>query len=149
MLDLTRRFAAALMEYAEENGLRLIYQQALACFSEVDAVPPEPLGAFMKNVPSEIALDVLGRFLDLAHGVLDILDARIISAVPLTPEQLEGLTQKLNSRFHKHLNITTTVDPSILGGVRVIVGNMVIDDSIKRKLQEMKKSVYKGVYLKT
>jgi len=150
MLDLTRRYADALMDYAEENGLRLIYQQALACFSQAEAPdPPEPLKAFLAHVPENNVLDVLGRFLDTARGKLDILDARIVTAVPLSEAQLDSLTEKLNSRFRKHLNITTSVDPSLIGGVRVVVGNIVIDDTVKRKMQEMKKSVYKGVYLRT
>ena len=100
-------------------------------------------------MPENNVLDVLGRFLDTARGKLDILDARIVTAVPLSEAQLDSLTEKLNSRFRKHLNITTSVDPSLIGGVRVVVGNIVIDDTVKRKMQEMKKSVYKGVYLRT
>lgn len=150
MLKLTVRYTNALMEYAEEQGLENIYRQALAlvvggsphAYRETDA-----LGKFLAQLPKEELEPVLYRFLDLARKRMDLLSVEVISAVPLTPLQLSDLEVKLIRMFRKQLDITTTIDPSLLGGLRVIVDNTVIDESIKRKLRDMKNSVYRGVYL--
>ena len=77
----------------------------------------------------------------------DKRNAEIISAVPLTGEQLYRLEVKLIRLLRKPIDISTTVDPSLLGGLRVIVDDMVIDHSVKRRLIDMKQAVYQGVYL--
>jgi len=151
MLDLANRYAAALLAYADENGLEEIYRQALlhvVTDASPDAPVPQPLGAFLAQVPPRELEATLYRFLDLARKRMNLLTVEIISAVPLTPRQLSGLEERLIRMFRKQMEITTTVDPSLLGGLRIIVDNTVIDNTIKRKLQDMKNSVYRGVYFK-
>lgn len=152
MLNLSRRYAKALLEYAEERGLGEIYRQALllaAGRKELDPaeIPGGLLGDFLRQVPQEERTQALYLFLELARDRMDLLETEIISAVPLTPGQLANLEVRLIKMFRKQLDITVRVDPSLLGGLRVIVGNTVLDDTIKRKLQDMKDSVYKGVYM--
>lgn len=151
MLDLANRYAAALLAYADENGLEEIYRQALlhvVTNAPPDDPIPQPLGAFLAQVPPREVDATLFRFLDLARKRMNLLTVEIISAVPLTPLQLSRLEEKLIRMYRKQMEITTTVDPSLLGGLRIIVNNTVIDNTIKRKLQDMKESVYRGVYFK-
>ena len=74
-------------------------------------------------------------------------EAEIISAVPLTPLQLRQIEIKLIHSLKKPVAISAAVDPSLLGGVRIVTNNMVIDDTIKRKLLDMKNNIYKEVVL--
>ena len=76
---------------------------------------------------------------------MNLADAEVFSAVPLTQDQLEKLVKKLTGIFNKQLDIKTNVDPSLLGGIKVIVGNTVMDDTIKRKLKDIKKNIYDKV----
>lgn len=153
MIKMTHRYAAALLEYAEENGLEMIYRQALslvlagkADFSDA----PEEIGGFLSAVKGEAGeiSAILYKFLDMARERMDLLEAEIITAVPLTDSQLAVLEKKLILMFRKQLDIRATVDPSVLGGVRVIINNTVLDDTIKRKLRDMKNSIYEGVYMR-
>jgi len=151
MLKLTYRYANALFEYAQEKGLEVIYRQALVSAvnhqSELEDFPQE-LREFLEGLPHEEIEPVLYRFLDLARSEMNLLPVEIITAVELRPEQLEKLEHRLILMFRKQLDITLTVDPSILGGLRVIAGDTVLDDTIKRKLSDMKAGVYRGVYFK-
>lgn len=148
MLNLTRRYANALLEYAEDNGLELVYRQALAVVLGGKEAPEE-LAKFLSQVPaSESIPDIIYTFLDLARDRMDLLECEIISAVPLRPKQLAALETKLIYMVKKQLDITQTVDPEVLGGVRVIVGNVILDDTIRRRLVNMKKRIYEGVYFK-
>jgi len=152
MLRQTNRYAKALLEFAEERGLGEIYRQALLLAVEKGSVTnaevPGALGEFLQQVPRQERPLVLHRFLDLAREHMDLTQAEVISAVPLTDRQLAQVEEKLIRMFRKQMEISTRVDPSILGGLRVIVENVVLDDTIKRKLMDMKNSVYKGVYFK-
>lgn len=153
MLKLTSRYAKALLEYAEEHGLEDLYRQALVLVLSGNPDPsqtPESLREFLAAVPGgedEISA-VLYAFLDLARERMNLLPVEVISAVPLTGAQLANLEKKLILMFRKQLDMVNTVDPSLLGGLRVIAGDTVLDDSIKRKLMDMKNSVYEGVYFK-
>ncbi|MES2831605.1 MAG: F0F1 ATP synthase subunit delta [Pseudomonadota bacterium] len=64
-------------------------------------------------------------------------DAAIVSAYALTPAQVNELIVTLQKKFGRRLNPVVTVDASLIGGVRVIVGDEVLDTSVRAKLQQM------------
>jgi F-type H+-transporting ATPase subunit delta len=64
-------------------------------------------------------------------------DAHITSAFPLSDAQVAELVKTLEKKFGRKLNPTVTVDPSLIGGVRVVVGDQVLDTSVRAKLQQM------------
>ena len=70
----------------------------------------------------------------------------IISAVSLTARQRQTMEVRLIRMLKKRINLKFTVDPDLLGGVRIVAENIVIDDSIKRKLHDMKTHITKGVF---
>ena len=67
-----------------------------------------------------------------------LLTAEVISAANLTEEQLAPLRQALEKRFGQPVVIEMKVDRSLLGGVRVRVGNTVLDGSVRGHLQAMR-----------
>ena len=73
-------------------------------------------------------------------------DVEVITAVPLTLAQERAIEINLIKMLKKRVSLTLTVDPSLLGGVRIIANDMVVDDSIKRKLFDMKASITKEVF---
>ena len=64
-------------------------------------------------------------------------DASITSAFELSGAQVAELVSTLEKKFGRKLNPTVTVDPSLIGGVRVVVGDEVLDTSVRAKLQQM------------
>ena len=64
-------------------------------------------------------------------------DADITSAFEISSEQVGNLVATLEKKFGRKLNPTVTVDPSLIGGVRVVVGDEVLDTSVRAKLQQM------------
>jgi F-type H+-transporting ATPase subunit delta len=61
--------------------------------------------------------------------------ARVTTAVPLTPEQEQRLTDVLGRIYGRTVGLQVTVDPSVLGGLIVQVGDEVIDGSIAHRLE--------------
>ena len=66
-----------------------------------------------------------------------VTTARVISAVPLTAEEQARLKASLKRRFGRDLDLALSVDPSILGGLTVQVGDQVIDGSLAGKLNAL------------
>ena len=65
------------------------------------------------------------------------LDAKISSAYPLDDTQRNHVVNLLSSRFKRKINATVTVDPELIGGIKVEVGDKVWDASVRGKLQTM------------
>ena len=75
----------------------------------------------------------------------DSTRVEVYTAVPLSGEQLKALEKKLERMLGGQTDIVAQVDPSLLGGIRVVAGDAVYDDTIKRKLSDMKRSIYEGM----
>jgi F-type H+-transporting ATPase subunit delta len=63
--------------------------------------------------------------------------ATIESAFELSPSQVTELQQALERRFGKKIETTVTVNPDLIGGARVTVGDAVLDGSVQAKLAAM------------
>ena len=66
------------------------------------------------------------------------LDAYVTSAYPLTDAQRDTLQARLATSLNASVVIHDSVDPSLLAGVTIKVGDKVIDDSMRGKLQQLK-----------
>jgi len=64
--------------------------------------------------------------------------ARVVSAVPLTATEKETLQARLAGRFGPDLEFEFAVDPSLIGGVYLRVGDQVIDGTVAGKLAAMR-----------
>ena len=71
---------------------------------------------------------------DEADGVAR---AQIISAFPVDDAQLATLRRGLERRFGRKIEATVSVDPALIGGAKIIVGDTVIDASVQSELQAM------------
>lgn len=63
--------------------------------------------------------------------------AQIISAFPIADAELNGLKSALERRFGKKIEATVSIDPQLIGGAKVVVGDTVIDASVQGELQAM------------
>ena len=69
--------------------------------------------------------------------------AEIRSASPLKSEAEKQIVNRLEKIAGYKISVKSVVDPSLVGGVLVKVRNKVIDDSVKSKIQQMKKELTK------
>lgn len=84
------------------------------------------------------ALPEIGvQFQILKNAQQGSADAEIVSAFAMTDAQVAELVNSLQKKFGRKLNPTVTVDQSLIGGVRVVVGDEVLDTSVRAKLQQM------------
>jgi len=76
-------------------------------------------------------------FDELKNEAEGVAKARIDSAFPLDDRQLAELRTTLEKRFGKRIEATVNVDPALIGGARITVGDTVIDASVAAQLQVM------------
>lgn len=64
-------------------------------------------------------------------------DAEVTSAFDMSAAQLSELSALLEKKFGRKLHPTVKVDATLIGGVRIVVGDQVLDTSVRAKLQKM------------
>jgi F-type H+-transporting ATPase subunit delta len=79
---------------------------------------------------------VVQAFVDLVRGT-GPRDAEVTSALPLESAHQDAIVQQLRGKYGPALDIKFTVDPAILGGLIVRVGDRVLDESVRRRLAEV------------
>lgn len=82
--------------------------------------------------------EIGAQFHLLKNSLEGAADADITSAFELSGAQVAELVATLEKKFSRKLNPAVTVDPSLIGGVRVVVGDQVLDTSVRAKLQQMR-----------
>ena len=65
-------------------------------------------------------------------------DAVVYSAFPIDGAALADVTASLEKRFGRKLNVTVSLQADLIGGIRVVVGDEVLDTSVKARLEQMK-----------
>ena len=81
------------------------------------------------------------EWISLSDEALGILRATAVSAVPLDPEQQRELTTRLSSRYGRTVVLTTSVDAALLGGLKILIGDHVLDFSIQTQLEQLQKNM--------
>ena len=86
-------------------------------------------------------LDVLPQVSELFEQLKSqyegVLDAKIVSAFALNGGQLRQLVANLEQKFKHKINAKVSVDPELIGGVKVEIGDEVLDTSVRGKLEAM------------
>ena len=80
---------------------------------------------------------ISSAFEDLKAQDEGTLDAQIIAAAKPSAAEVKDLVKRLEAKFGKKVEATVLVDPEIIGGIKIIVGDTVIDASVKGQLQNL------------
>lgn len=81
--------------------------------------------------------EIASQFESLRHAHEGVLEAHVTSAYPLTEQQLGEIVATLESRFGQKVQATVSVDPDLIGGVSIRVGDEVMDASVRGKLAKL------------
>ncbi len=83
-----------------------------------------------------------GKVVILEGETLSGTEAQVTSALPLRDEEKSRVQSELLQKLGKDAKITYTVDPNILGGIIIRVGDRVIDGSISSQLADLKQTLF-------
>jgi F-type H+-transporting ATPase subunit delta len=115
-------------------------------FDLVASVAKTPLSDaarnFLRTVIENGRLAVLpemaAQFRSLKNAQSGSSDAVVYSAFPIDGSALSDVAQALETRFGRKLNLKVELEPALIGGIRVVVGDEVLDTSVKARLEQMK-----------
>lgn len=82
--------------------------------------------------------EIARQFRTLANAQLGASDAVVYSAYDIDSAALADLAGVLEKRFARKLNLQVVLQPELIGGVRVVVGDEVLDLTVKARLEQMK-----------
>ena len=85
--------------------------------------------------------EIAQQFHALVNAQSGVSDATVFSAFPIDAAQLADVTVSLEKRFGRKLNAAVQIEPGLIGGIRVVVGDEVLDTSIKARLEAMKSAL--------
>lgn len=85
--------------------------------------------------------EALQQFSRLAADLRERLNARVTVAVAPTEQQLDRLAQQLSEIYGKQIGLRVELDPKILGGLVIRIGDEVLDASIARRLDVARRSL--------
>jgi F-type H+-transporting ATPase subunit delta len=123
----------------QAKGLAAILDQA-----SISGLTANFLKLITRNRRLFAATDMLKGFRTLLARDRGEVSANVASAHPLTPEQMQVLSDTLRTAVGKNVRIDTQVDPGLLGGLIVKIGSRMIDSSLRTKLNNLK-VVMKGI----
>jgi F-type H+-transporting ATPase subunit delta len=107
------------------------------CGDKLDAMACRFVRVLVEADRVTVLPQISALFDDLRNDTEGVAPARIDSAFPLTDAQVAELKEALEKRFGKKIEATVNVDPELVGGARITVGDTVIDASVRAQLQSM------------
>jgi F-type H+-transporting ATPase subunit delta len=102
---------------------------------------------FIKYLITKRRIDRLSEITDYirvvySHG--EVVDVVLKSTFPLELKLAERIKTALAKRAGRKVNLYFELDPDLLGGARIVIGNKIIDGSVRHKLDELKKQLLKA-----
>jgi F-type H+-transporting ATPase subunit delta len=111
---------------------------AIAAKAKFNATTAKFLGLLAANGRAAALPEVITAFARLSAEARGAVSAEVTTAIALTAAQAKGVQAALRQSLGKDPEITTRVDPAILGGIKVKVGSRLFDASLKSKLDSLK-----------
>jgi F-type H+-transporting ATPase subunit delta len=82
--------------------------------------------------------EIAAQFRALKNAQSGSSDAVVYSAFPIDPAALADVAATLEKRCGRKLNVSVELQAELIGGIRVVVGDEVLDTSVKARLEQMK-----------
>ena len=103
---------------------------------------PEMAKNFLRTVIENRRLralpEIAAQFHVLKNAQSGSSDAVVYSAFAIDSAALADVAATLEKRFARKLNVSVQLQPELIGGIRVVVGDEVLDASVKARLEQMK-----------
>lgn len=107
--------------------------------------PPDLLERFVSLLLAKRRIEVLRHAGSVYQELLDeaagVRHAQVVAAFPLGKEQEQQLADLLSRQLGAAITVESRVDPAVIGGLSVKVGDLLIDGTIRRRLEQLREKV--------
>ncbi|MDX1530096.1 MAG: F0F1 ATP synthase subunit delta [Rhodothermales bacterium] len=114
---------------------------------KVDALLVRLIQLLVEKGREDIFPAVVGQYAELRDERLGVVEARVKSAMPLEPDEADTLRKALEAKTGKKVRMRIEVEPSLLGGVVVRIGDRVYDGSARHQLETLREHLTEQAYL--
>lgn len=91
-----------------------------------------------------LIVPALDEYIERSNRRLGKIDAKVVSAVPLTEKQIETIRGVLSKKTQMQVEVRTAVDPAVIGGLYIMIGGHILDRTVRTELIGMKESLMRG-----
>lgn len=112
--------------------------------TEVDPTVENFLGLLIEKHRMPALFRIRSRFDQLWQEENKILPVQITSAVELDESTIRSIGDRIGEKTGRKVELNSAVNPDILGGIVLQVGNNVLDASIRNRLENLRKQVARG-----
>jgi len=90
-----------------------------------------------KNQRLSVAGEIYQQYEEQKAKHQDIIDVKVKTAFKITKKETDNLTKSLKIKLGSNIRIQSEIDKSLIGGIIVQAGDLVIDNSIRNKIQKI------------
>jgi len=120
-------------------------QQALSqVLKDAEEILLNFLGTLIENHRMPVIFRIRREYERLWAQEHKVLPVQITSAVELDPATTSSVAQRIGQSTGHEVKLTTQVEPEILGGIVLRVGNSILDASIRNRLEQLRRQVAQG-----
>jgi len=88
--------------------------------------------------------EIIKEFRKLVNDKLNIAEGTVYSVRPLPAEEIKKLEQALSLRNKQSVELSNRLDPTLITGIKVVIGNTVSDGSMKNRIRSLKEELTRG-----
>jgi len=132
---------SVLLEAPDVPEERKAFQLIEVCGQELSEAAKKFVQVLAINKRLPLMEAIREQFEELRALEQQSLDVQVMSAFPLTDTQGQSLASALAKKFEKEVHLTSDVDESLIGGVVIRAGDIVIDGSVRGKLNKLQESI--------
>jgi F-type H+-transporting ATPase subunit delta len=85
--------------------------------------------------------DIVKSYINLSNQYLGIEEGTIYTPYKLTDQQIQDIEKAISQKENKKVTLKVSIDPSLLGGIKVQIANRIYDGTIKNKVEMLKKEL--------
>ena len=85
--------------------------------------------------------DIVKSYIKLSNQYLGIEEGMIYTPYELTDQQIQDIEKAISQKENKKVTLKVSIDPSLLGGIKVQISNRIYDGTIKNKVEMLKKEL--------
>ena len=85
--------------------------------------------------------DIIKSYINLSNQYLGIEEGTIYTPYKLTDQQIQDIEKAISQKENKKVTLKVSIDPSLLGGIKVQIANRIYDGTIKNKVEMLKKEL--------
>ena len=105
---------------------------------DISSLEVELLAELIQNGHVLLMAEISRRFVYLVEVDFSVVNVKISSAAELSKDEIKIIVNKIEAQSNKKVSVETETDANLIGGIKLRVGNTVIDNSISRRLELLK-----------